>query len=101
MAGIDGVNSGEDSALSTHGRNNEIRRRYKNGELQADLAAAYGLSQGRIHQIVKNVNKQCLELPISERPWTLSVAHSDDDCVVIRCDNAWLAPIMFTVRKGE
>jgi hypothetical protein len=35
------------------GRNNEIRRRYKNGETMAQLAQHFSLSEQRIHQIIR------------------------------------------------
>ena len=33
-------------------RNMEIRRRYEDGEIMADLAQYYGISEQRVHQIV-------------------------------------------------
>ena len=35
------------------GRNEEIRQRYEAGETMAELAKVYGISEQRVHQIVR------------------------------------------------
>ena len=37
-------------------RNREIRRRYAAGETMAALAAAFGVSKQRVHQIIRDID---------------------------------------------
>lgn len=48
-------------------RNTQIAKRYKAGETQEELRLAYGLTRGRIHQILKEQGITRADSPQSKR----------------------------------